>query len=104
MSNLDMGGRELFLSLLSGLLSKPKAPSLILTTHNILEIAPFMTHALVIKKGTVVGSGPLADTLTTECLGQAFDLNLRVEKTNSGRYVAYLDQNDQPPAPKGYFS
>ncbi|MDR1052131.1 MAG: ATP-binding cassette domain-containing protein [Deltaproteobacteria bacterium] len=90
MSNLDMGGRELFLGLLSRLARAPRAPSLILTTHNINEIAPFMTSALVVKKGRVVGAGPLERTLTPECLGRAFDLDLRVERTASGRWVAGL--------------
>jgi iron complex transport system ATP-binding protein len=94
MSNLDMGGRELFLSLLSKLASSPGAPTVVLTTHNIVEIAPFMTHALVIKGGQVVKAGTLEETLTAQCLGSAFNLNLKVETTNSGRYIAYIDQMD----------
>ncbi|MDR2302104.1 MAG: ATP-binding cassette domain-containing protein [Deltaproteobacteria bacterium] len=92
MSNLDMGGRELFLDLLTKLASSPKAPTIILTTHNILEIAPFITSALVIRKGEVMAAGPLDQTLTSSCLTRAFDLDLTVEKTNGGRYVAYSNK------------
>jgi iron complex transport system ATP-binding protein len=95
MSNLDMGGREFFLELLSSLASSPTAPTVILTTHNILEIAPFMTSALVIRKGEVTAAGPLKDTLTSQCLSYAFDLELNVEQTNSGRYVAYSSKTSK---------
>jgi iron complex transport system ATP-binding protein len=95
MSNLDMGGRELFLSLLARMAAKEGAPAIILTTHNILEIAPFITHALIIKRGQVVKAGSLSQTLTSECLSRAFDLALRVERTKSGRFVAYLDQENK---------
>ncbi|MDR0622297.1 MAG: ATP-binding cassette domain-containing protein [Deltaproteobacteria bacterium] len=93
MSNLDMGGRELFLDLLTDLAESPKAPTIILTTHNILEIAPFMTSALVISQGEVTKAGPLSETLTSGCLSQAFGLDLRVERTNGGRYVAYSNKS-----------
>jgi iron complex transport system ATP-binding protein len=92
MSNLDMGGRELFLDQLTAMASSPEAPTVILTTHNILEIAPFMTSALVIRKGEVLKAGPLQETLTSECLSCAFDLELKVERTNGGRYVAYSNK------------
>jgi iron complex transport system ATP-binding protein len=93
MSNLDMGGRELFLDLLTGLAASPKAPTVILTTHNILEIAPFMTSALVVRKRKVMAAGPLETTLTSERLSRAFDMELRVERTNGGRYVAYSSKS-----------
>ncbi|MDR2387106.1 MAG: ATP-binding cassette domain-containing protein [Deltaproteobacteria bacterium] len=92
MSNLDMGGRELFLDQLTKLAASPKAPTIILTTHNILEIAPFITSALVIRKGQVTAAGPLSQTLTSSCLSQAFDLDLKVERTSGGRYVAYSNK------------
>ncbi|MDR0355750.1 MAG: ATP-binding cassette domain-containing protein [Deltaproteobacteria bacterium] len=97
MSNLDMGGREFFLRALRRIAAEPKAPTIILTTHNIQEIAPFMTHAIVIKGGTVVKAGSKEETLTADCLGQAFDLDLVVEKTSSGRFIAYManDENGE---------
>ena len=90
MANLDMGGRELFMALLEKLAKAPTAPTIILTTHNTLEIGPSITHALLMKSGTVVADGPLAETMQPEPLGRAFDLPLKVEKTSSGRYLASL--------------
>ncbi|MDR2455553.1 MAG: ATP-binding cassette domain-containing protein [Deltaproteobacteria bacterium] len=91
MSNLDMGGREHFLSQTARMAASPESPAIILTTHNIQEIGPFITHAIVIKAGRVVAAGPLAETLTAETLGAAFDLPLRVERDSRGRYSAWLE-------------
>ncbi|MDR1036680.1 MAG: ATP-binding cassette domain-containing protein [Deltaproteobacteria bacterium] len=90
MSNLDMGGRELFLENLRKLASSPDAPTIVLTTHNTLEIAPFITHAIVIKSGRRLRAGPVGEIMTGETLSDAFDLPLAVEKGPAGRYVATL--------------
>jgi iron complex transport system ATP-binding protein len=96
MSNLDLAGRELFLAHLSSLAAGPGGPTIILTTHNTLEIGPFMTHALILKDGAALAAGPLAETLRSEILSRAFGLPLQVERTPSGRYLAGLEQ---PPSP-----
>ncbi|MDR1314085.1 MAG: ATP-binding cassette domain-containing protein [Deltaproteobacteria bacterium] len=90
MSNLDMGGRELFLESLRGLASSAEAPTIVLTTHNTLEIAPFFTHGIVLKAGRSLKAGPVAEIMTGETLSDAFDLPLAVEKGPAGRYVATL--------------
>jgi iron complex transport system ATP-binding protein len=92
MSNLDMGGRELFLSLTSRLASAGSAPSIVLTTHNIQEIGPFVTHAIVIRRGRVLAAGPVEETVTSVILGAAFDLPLRVERDRRGRWSAWLEE------------
>jgi iron complex transport system ATP-binding protein len=90
MSNLDMGGRELFLEHVKQLASSPNAPTIILTTHNTLEIGPFITHGLIVKEGEILTQGPIEETMTSEHLSLAFDLPLIVEKSTSGRYLATL--------------
>jgi iron complex transport system ATP-binding protein len=90
MSNLDMGGRELFLENLQGLASSPQAPTIVLTTHNTLEIAPFITHGIIIKGGRALTAGPVAGIMTGETLSAAFGLPLAVERGAAGRYVATL--------------
>jgi iron complex transport system ATP-binding protein len=90
MANLDMGGRERFMALLDKLAGRAGAPTIIMTTHNTLEIGPFMTHALLMKDGAAVAAGPLAETMRPEPLGKTFDLPLKVDRTPGGRYLAYL--------------
>jgi iron complex transport system ATP-binding protein len=90
-SNLDMGGRELFLNLVQQLADDPQAPTIILTTHSIQEIGPFINHVLIIKNGTIVTQGPIDAILTPENLTRAYDLPFKIEKTPKGRYLAYLE-------------
>jgi len=90
MANLDMAGREQFMAMLDKLAAGPTSPAVILTTHNTLEIGPFMTHALFLKNGAEVAAGPLERTMNPETLKAAFDLPLQVERTAGGRYLAYL--------------
>jgi iron complex transport system ATP-binding protein len=98
MSNLDMGGRELFLERVKKLALSPKAPAIILATHNTLEIGPFITHGLIVKDGSVLTAGPIEETLSSEVLTKAFDLPLRVERSESGRYLATLKESPESPA------
>ncbi|MDR2443079.1 MAG: ATP-binding cassette domain-containing protein [Deltaproteobacteria bacterium] len=91
MSNLDMGGRELFLNLVTKVAERSKATTIILTTHNITEIGSFITDACLIKKGRVVNSGALDLTLTEGNLSLVFDLPLKLERTSQGRYLAWLE-------------
>ncbi|MDR1657489.1 MAG: ATP-binding cassette domain-containing protein [Deltaproteobacteria bacterium] len=91
MSNLDLGGRELFLNLVNKLAAGPKAPTIILTTHNITEIGQFITDSIIIKKGRAVTAGRLEQVLTAENLSAAFELPLKVDRTAQGRYVAWLE-------------
>lgn len=90
MSNLDMAGREQFMALLKKLAGRPQAPTIIMTTHNTLEIGSFMTHALFMKNGRVAAQGSLEQTMRPEILQKIFDLPLKIERTASGRYLAYL--------------
>lgn len=90
MSNLDLGGRELFLELLTRLTAQENPPTIIMSTHNTLEIGPCFSHALLLKKGRLVASGSLDETMRPEPLAQAFELPLKVERTASGRYLACL--------------
>ena len=90
MANLDIGGREQFMAMLEKMASRPGVPTIILTTHNTLEIGSFMTHALFLKKGRVAAGGTLEETMRREVLAEVFDLPLQVERTPSGRYLAYL--------------
>jgi iron complex transport system ATP-binding protein len=90
-SNLDMGAREKFLAQVSHMAASLKPPTIILTTHAIQEIGPFVTHVFMIKEGKLVAAGPIETTLTQPNLAETYDLPLKIEKTANGRYLAYLD-------------
>ena len=73
---------------LGALASDPGAPPTVLVTHHVEEIPPGFTHALLLRGGRVVASGPLEEALTTGSLSAAFELPVALERRN-GRWLAF---------------
>jgi iron complex transport system ATP-binding protein len=88
-AGLDIGGREELVADLTTWAHDPDRPPMVLVTHHVEEIPPGFTHALILKRGEVLATGRLAETVTSELLSDAFDLKLHVEETD-GRYTARL--------------
>jgi len=88
-AGLDVGGREELLADLTAWARDAGRPPLVLVTHHLEEIPPGFTHALVLAHGRVAASGPIADTVTSEVLSAAFELDLRVD-AQDGRFAARL--------------
>jgi len=86
-AGLDLGGREDLVGRLARLAQAPDAPALVLVTHHVEEIPAGFTHALLLREGAVVASGPLAETITGEQLSRTFGVPLTVE-VSGGRYAA----------------
>jgi len=89
-AGLDIGGREELVADLATWARDRARPPLVLVTHHLEEIPPAFTHALVLKAGRVLASGPLSDTVTSEILTEAFGLPLAVDE-RAGRYTARLE-------------
>jgi iron complex transport system ATP-binding protein len=92
-AGLDPAAREAFLADLGRLSRSPSSPSLILVTHHIEEIGPWISHVLVIKAGRVLAAGPKADALTGAILGDAFGCPCVVE-TNASRYHLRMEMQN----------
>lgn len=86
-AGLDLGGRETLVGQLAELAADPDAPTLVLVTHHVEEIPPGFTHALLLRRGSVVASGLIDDVITAEHLSEAFEVPLRVGRV-AGRYLA----------------
>jgi iron complex transport system ATP-binding protein len=86
-AGLDLGAREALLRLLARLSSSPGAPPSVLVTHHVEEIPVGTTHAMLLSRGRVVASGPIADVLTGPLLSAAFGIPLQV-MTSGGRWMA----------------
>jgi iron complex transport system ATP-binding protein len=78
-AGLDLGGREDLVRRLGRLARDPYAPSMIMVTHHVEEIAPGFTHVLMIRQGQVLAAGPLETELTSRNLSRCFGLPLVVE-------------------------
>lgn len=86
-AGLDLGGREDLVSTLSVLALDADSPATVLVSHHVEEIPPGFTHALLLKAGHVVASGPLERVITAETLSRTFGMPLRVTQED-GRFAA----------------
>lgn len=86
-SGLDLGGREDLLNRFDLLAVDPYAPVTLIITHHIEEIPAGSTHALLLKSGKIVGSGPIATVVTSENLSLAYEMPISVSMANN-RYSA----------------
>jgi len=53
----------------------------VMVTHHLEEIPTGITHALLLRGGTVVAQGPVVETLTSRTVSATFDLHVAVECT-----------------------
>jgi iron complex transport system ATP-binding protein len=82
-AGLDLGGREDLLRRIAALSRDPKAPLMVMVTHHVEEVPPGFTHALLLRKGTVLTAGKVADVFTARHLSKCFGLPLLVEHTGA---------------------
>lgn len=85
--SLDVGGREDVIDLLNQFAAWEGAPAMVMVTHHVEEIPPAFTHAMLLRDGQLVTSGPIGEVLTSEHVSQTFGRNLTVTN-NHGRYQA----------------
>ena len=86
-AGLDLGGREDLVSTLSVLAGAASSPTTVLVSHHVEEIPPNFTHAMLLRDGQVVASGPMADVITEANLTATFRMPL-VLTHEGGRYAA----------------
>ena len=86
-AGLDLGGREDLVSTLSVLALDPDSPAIVLVSHHVEEIPPGFTHALLLRRGAVVDSGPLDDVVTEAALSATFGMPLLLTRDDD-RFAA----------------
>ena len=86
-AGLDLGGREDLVATLSDLALDPDSPATVLVSHHVEEIPPGFTHALLLREGRVVDSGPVEDVVTAETLSATFGMPLLLSRADD-RFAA----------------
>jgi len=79
-AGLDLGGREDLLGRVAMLGQDPQAPVIVMVTHHVEEVPEGFTHALLLRKGSVVAAGPLPEVFTERTLSRCFGFPLEVER------------------------
>src|SRR5882724_9875696 len=82
-AGLDLGGREDLLRRLTTLARDPKAPMMVLVTHHVEEVPEDFTHAMLLRRGSVLAAGPLPDVFTEQNLSKCFGVPLIIEHRQS---------------------
>jgi iron complex transport system ATP-binding protein len=78
-AGLDLGGREDLVRRLSLLARDSCAPMSVLVTHHVEEVPDGFTHAMLLRRGSVVAAGPLPEVFTERNLSKCFGVSLLVE-------------------------
>jgi iron complex transport system ATP-binding protein len=87
-AGLDLGGREDLLRRLSYLARDPKAPMIVQVTHHVEEVPDGFTHAMLLRRGSVLAQGPIEQVFTTRNLSRCFGVPLEIEYRNN-RWAAW---------------
>jgi iron complex transport system ATP-binding protein len=88
-AGLDMGARERLLARLSELAGLSGTPPLVMVTHHVEEVPAGFTHAMLLRQGRPVCTGPIASTLTAEQLSRCFAVPLELSYER-GRWSSRL--------------
>jgi iron complex transport system ATP-binding protein len=94
-AGLDLGGREDLVSTLGTLAQDPASPATVLVSHHVEEIPPGFTHAMLLRRGRVVASGPIGEVITEEHLADTFEMPL-VLAHEAGRWSARRRSRRRP--------
>ncbi|MEA2523422.1 MAG: iron complex transport system ATP-binding protein, partial [Thermomicrobiales bacterium] len=86
-TGLDLPAREALLAALATLASSRPDLATILVSHHLEELPPTTTHALLLRDGATVATGPAHETLTTANVSTAFGFPVTVLH-DAGRWTA----------------
>jgi iron complex transport system ATP-binding protein len=84
---LDPAAKERFLGDLSRLANRPDAPTMVMVTHHIEEIDPWISWVMVLKNGEVLASGRKTEILNTAALSRAFGMDMLVKRDGLRYYI-----------------
>ncbi|HEV2372293.1 MAG TPA: ABC transporter ATP-binding protein [Streptosporangiaceae bacterium] len=79
-AGLDLGGREDLLRWVSALALDRAAPAMVLVTHHVEEVPEGFTHAMLMRRGSVLAAGRLTEVFTEPNLSKCFGVPLVLER------------------------
>lgn len=94
-TGLDLPSRERLLGAVVAIARRgPDLPT-VTVTHHVEEIPPVTTHALLLRGGRVVASGPVDEVLTSAPVSACFGIEVAVERSG-GRWSARNAESLEP--------
>ncbi|MDL9937152.1 ATP-binding cassette domain-containing protein [Gordonia sp. ABSL1-1] len=86
-TGLDLAARERLLAGIDQLRRDVADLATVLVTHHLEDLPASTTHALLLREGTTVASGPVGDALTSATISTCFDHRVIVTR-RAGRWTA----------------
>jgi iron complex transport system ATP-binding protein len=86
-AGLDLPGREILIASLDRLAADQPSLAIVITTHHLEELPASTTHALLLRDGRAIATGPVAETLAAEPLSACLGIRVAVSR-NGGRWAA----------------
>ncbi|MEV8567442.1 ATP-binding cassette domain-containing protein [Streptomyces sp. NPDC051322] len=90
-TGLDLAAREQLLSSLDTLRGEHPELATVLVTHHLEELPASTTHAMLLRGGQCLGSGPADEVLTTDQVSKCFDHPVLITRTE-GRWAARAER------------
>ncbi len=88
---LDIAGREFLLETIRELAESRPELTIIFITQRIEDILPVFDRGMILKSGSIAAYGARDAVLTEDNLKSAFDLDIRLIKTASGRLWTVIE-------------
>jgi iron complex transport system ATP-binding protein len=82
-AGLDLGGREDLVRRIAVLASDRAAPTIVMVTHHVEEVPAGFTHAMLLRRGSVLAAGPLPEVFTERNLSKCFGVPLVIDHRQS---------------------
>ena len=67
----------------AALVRDPRSPMMVLVTHHVEEVPDGFTHAMLLRRGSVLASGPIDEVFTARNLSRCFGVQLEIEHRQS---------------------
>ncbi len=83
-AGLDPVAREKFLKFIDRLGVQKNAPTLVFVTHHVEEIRSIFSHAMLLRAGEVLASGPIEEVLNSKKLTQTFGARVKLRRSGTG--------------------
>jgi iron complex transport system ATP-binding protein len=86
-TGLDLPSREALLSALASMARAKPELATVFVSHHLEELPPSTTHAMLLRAGEIVASGPAGEVLTSKHVSTAFGYPIEVT-CRDGRWSA----------------
>ena len=86
-AGLDVAGREQLLASIDELRERRPTLATVLVTHHLEELPATTSHAILLRAGQLLATGPVVDVLTTELVSACFDYPVAIAR-HAGRWAS----------------